>query len=128
MAERDYSVGYKKPPREHRFKPGQSGNPRGRPKGIKSLDQRLQEELDRPVTIKMGARAQKVPVWRAVVMKLAEAAMKGEFRAMQHVLSLRIARGAKDEEVDEAVQQLTDDDLLVLEQALRRRRSEGEPK
>lgn len=28
-------VGYGKPPAEHRFKPGQSGNPRGRPKGAK---------------------------------------------------------------------------------------------
>ncbi len=27
--------GYGKPPAEHRFKPGQSGNPRGRPKGAK---------------------------------------------------------------------------------------------
>jgi len=26
-------VGYKKPPKEHQFKPGQSGNPGGRPKG-----------------------------------------------------------------------------------------------
>ena len=126
MAEHDHVVGYKNPPREHRFKPGQSGNPRGRPKGVKSLDQRLQEELDRPVTVKIGARAQKVPVWRAVVMKLAEAAMKGEFRAMQHVLSLRIGSGSKNEEVEQAVQQLTEDDLLVLEQALKRRRSEGE--
>ena len=28
----DYEVGNKKPPQEHRFKPGQSGNPKGPPK------------------------------------------------------------------------------------------------
>ena len=28
----EYKVGYAKPPREHRWKPGQSGNPEGRPK------------------------------------------------------------------------------------------------
>lgn len=27
-----YKTGFKKPPREHQFKPGKSGNPRGRPK------------------------------------------------------------------------------------------------
>ena len=31
-------VGYGRPPLTTRFKPGESGNPRGRPKGSKSLD------------------------------------------------------------------------------------------
>ena len=32
----DYEVGYGKPPKSKRFKPGASGNPKGRPKGKKS--------------------------------------------------------------------------------------------
>ena len=34
---RDYKVGYKKPPLHSRFKKGQSGNPRGRPRGAKNF-------------------------------------------------------------------------------------------
>src|SRR5215203_1231550 len=41
--------GYGRPPGSTRFKRGQSGNPRGRPKGSKSLDQVLRQALDRRV-------------------------------------------------------------------------------
>ena len=33
----DGQVGYRKPPVHTRFKPGQSGNPKGRPKGPRNL-------------------------------------------------------------------------------------------
>lgn len=40
-------VGYGKPPVETRFKPGQSGNPGGRPKGV-SLTALLREAMEQP--------------------------------------------------------------------------------
>ena len=39
-----YEVGYAKPPAATRFKPGQSGNPRGRPKGAKNKPQHISTE------------------------------------------------------------------------------------
>ena len=39
-------VGYASPPVRSRFKPGQSGNPSGRPKKTKSLKVELIEELE----------------------------------------------------------------------------------
>ena len=45
--ESDFPIGYKKPPLETRFKPGQSGNPSGRPKKkaitlAEAIDERTQ--------------------------------------------------------------------------------------
>jgi hypothetical protein len=40
---RDSDVGYGRPPRAHQFKPGQSGNPTGRPRGAKSEATMLRE-------------------------------------------------------------------------------------
>ena len=50
-----YEVGYKKPPKRSRFKPGVSGNPRGRPRNAKGLKQLLHEALDnKPITVNEG--------------------------------------------------------------------------
>src|SRR5580700_2307294 len=49
--ERDYEVGYGKPPRPTRFKRGQSGNPRGRSSGAKNLKTLLSDALNERVTV-----------------------------------------------------------------------------
>ena len=56
-----YSVGYGRPPEETRFKPGQSGNPKGRPKGSKNLRTLFAEELRRSVTLKENGKTRRVP-------------------------------------------------------------------
>ena len=51
-------TGYGKPPHHSRFKPGHSGNPRGRPKGKISLSQLLDKHLNAKVTVTSGGSAQ----------------------------------------------------------------------
>jgi hypothetical protein len=50
--------GYGRPPVDHQFKPGQSGNPRGRPKGRKNFETMFLDVLNRKITVrdKNGAR------------------------------------------------------------------------
>ncbi|WP_420392377.1 DUF5681 domain-containing protein [Acuticoccus sp.] len=82
----EYAVGYGKPPVHSRFKPGQSGNPKGRAKGSKNRPlavghERLQsiilEEAYRDVTVHDGTRDVTVPMAQAVVRSLAANAAKG---------------------------------------------------
>ena len=50
------AVGYGKPPKKNRFKKGDSGNPRGRPKGAKSCRPALPEERLRAIVLKEAYR------------------------------------------------------------------------
>src|SRR5262245_25370013 len=49
---RNGAVGYGRPPANRQFKPGQSGNPRGRPKGSKNLATMFAEALSRPIKVR----------------------------------------------------------------------------
>jgi hypothetical protein len=55
----DYEVGYGKPPRQTRFKQGQSGNVQGRPRGSKNLTTVMLKELSEKVTISENVAEEK---------------------------------------------------------------------
>lgn len=80
-----YVVTRGKPPREHQFRPGQSGNPRGRPRGSRDIRTLLQQELDRPIPVTMNGKTTKVSRREALVMRLVEKAMQGDLRALETV-------------------------------------------
>jgi hypothetical protein len=84
--ENDYQVGKGRPPLHSRFRPGQSGNPKGRPKGTKRVGDLLTKILSRKVTVREGGSARKVTVQEAVFISMAAKAMKGDHRAATFLL------------------------------------------
>ncbi|MDU0343491.1 DUF5681 domain-containing protein [Bosea rubneri] len=81
-----YPVGYRKPPPEHRFKPGETGNPRGRPKKSRNLNTLLEAELDRPVFIKEHGRHLRIAKREAIVKRLVTDAINGDHRTLALLL------------------------------------------
>src|SRR5262245_12533366 len=55
-AEDEGTVGYGRPPRHTRFKRGQSGNPKGRPKGSKNIRSEVCQILTDPILVKVGGK------------------------------------------------------------------------
>ena len=84
----DYDIGYKKPPKQGQFKPGQSGNPKGRPKGLQNLATDLQEELEQKILITEANKSQEVTKQRAMLKTLFAKALKGETRAANVLIGL----------------------------------------
>lgn len=83
----DGPVGYRNPPRQTRFRKGQSGNPRGRRKGsgVRSAAEKV---LDRKVTATVDGQRRKVPITEALVLQLAQRALAGDLRATRDFLKI----------------------------------------
>lgn len=86
----DYDVGYCKPPKHAQFKPGHSGNPKGRPKGAQNLRNALREELHDRIAIKESGRTKRLTKQEAMLKVLMEKALKGDLKAIQTLISISI--------------------------------------
>jgi hypothetical protein len=70
---REFIVGYRRPPEATRFKPGQSGNAKGRPK---RLPPDIAAILSEPVPVKAGGKARNMPSFEAALRKLVSGGLK----------------------------------------------------
>src|SRR5260370_39586962 len=82
------AVGYRKAPEATRFKPGKSGNPKGRAKGTFSLAPALSADLGEQITVREGGRPRRISKQRALIKSLMAKALQGDVRATSAVLGL----------------------------------------
>lgn len=71
----DYEVGFGKPPKEHQFKPGQSGNPKGRPGNKSAAGVDVVAVLSEPVAIKENGEQREMQPFEAMARGLANKAL-----------------------------------------------------
>ena len=70
-------VGYKKPPKHGQFKPGRSGNPRGRPRGARGHKNILAEVAGEIHNIYDGGANKEISTLELVLMAVCTASMNG---------------------------------------------------
>jgi hypothetical protein len=121
----DYEVGYGKPPEHSRFAKGRSGNPKGRPRGIKNLKADLIEELQERIQIRENDRAIRISKQRALVKTLLARTLKGDMRAASTLLNAMFRLLDLVGEVPEDDQPLSaeDEDLIEVLEARHRRKT-----
>jgi Family of unknown function (DUF5681) len=93
----NYEVGKGRPPRSTRWKPGQSGNPKGRPKGAKNLATIFNDALNQKFDIQEKGKTRKITAREGIVRRLVHEALKGNIKATAFVLAKEpeIARNAE---------------------------------
>lgn len=82
-----YTVGYKKTPVATRFKPGQCGNPKGRPKVAKNLTTVLESEINALITYTENGERKKITKMGASIRQAVNKAAAGDLRALLIILN-----------------------------------------
>lgn len=117
----NHEVGYGRPPLATRFRKGQSGNPKGRPRGAKNLNTLVTQALDEKVTVTEHGKRRKISKREAIIAQLVNRSAQADLKATQILLGLMQDIERRTEQTAEPAT-LSEADRQVLE-FIRNRRS-----
>jgi Family of unknown function (DUF5681) len=119
----DTTVGYGRPPVATRFKPGTSGNPKGRPKGSKNLKTLILEIMTADISIQEGEKTKRVSRLEGVVLRQLQKALMGSDQAAMAVVKMALQLGfLEDAQSDQDDVGLSQQDQLILDELMNRSR------
>ena len=117
-------VGFGRPPIEHQFKAGRSGNPKGRPKGSRNFSTDLKRMLDMTVPVEQDGKRRRVSTLPAAFLRLREKAIRGDPRAIDRIIELAMPEGAEPQ-ADGEVNLAAEDQAILDAYYIERSRGEA---
>ena len=129
-------VGYRSPPREHQFKKGKSGNPRGRPRKslnrhtviIRTLHDAALAEAQRVINVGRGNSLELMTVLEATLRGISERAINGDPACGRLILQLVSSAQKEKDEQRLAVLNVADEYKLYWNAVFAQCDREGRPR
>src|SRR5579864_5578944 len=94
-------VGYKRAPVHSRFKPGESGNPKGRPRGETNLADLTKRVLNAPVWVTIAGKRQSMSTAEATIRKVMQDALRGDNRSLNLLMEILEMSGRTEDIAEE---------------------------
>jgi hypothetical protein len=110
----DDKVGYRNPPKSSRWRKGQSGNQRGRQKGVRNLKTELTEELGEIISIKEQGLPRTITKQRALIKAMTAKAVQGDTRAANILINMMF-RLLHPELIEDMPTELAKEDQAILD-------------
>ena len=115
----DAPGGYGRPPKNTRFKPGRSGNAKGRPKGARNLKTDLASILQKRVVIREDGELRHVTRQEAMLLTLCAKALQGDTKASSQLFAM-LTKTEIQQATPSQPDVVTDNDRTIVEDFLRR--------
>ena len=115
----NYELGYMKPLKSGQLKPGQSGNPKGRPSGSKNTYKLLDDIVNEKVQITKNGRPVRISKKQAMLLQVVNKAVQGDLKALQTLLPMMTAADDTNEQLAKVADAIRQDDAEILTQYLK---------
>jgi hypothetical protein len=87
----DYAVGYRKPPKGRQFKPGQSGNPAGRPRAPRTMSGAIARLLGQKITIAVAGKSRRMSLIEALGRQATQQAASGDLGTLTKLIKVALS-------------------------------------
>lgn len=117
-------VGYGKPPKSGQFKPGKTGNPKGRPRRRNTISQDRDLVLHELITVEINGKPRKITRQNAIIRTMSALAIKGDVRAARFMFDLERRYLVEDPSVTAPDNGISAEDHALLADYVRRTEAE----